>query len=112
MDAITDIKDIHIITEEIERFRLLVHQKYDVKKIILYGSYAKGHPSKDSDIDIGVVIDAPIEADKIDITATLFHFSRQIDTAMEPFCILWNEYKNCEKGTILSEIITTGIEIV
>jgi len=111
MDAITYIKDIRVITEELAKFYDLIKHMYSVKKMILYGSYAKGCATKDSDIDVGVVIDAPKEADKIEITAALFHFSRQIDAAIEPFCILWSEYKNCEKGSILSEIIKTGIDV-
>lgn len=104
--------DMEIIKNEITSFYNLIKEVYPVKKVILYGSYAKGLATKNSDIDVGVVINLPRNANKVEITADLFHIVRKIDVNIEPFCILWSEYKNCERGSILSEIIKTGVEIV
>ena len=90
----------------------MIKDAYPVKKMILYGSYAKGSATKDSDIDVGVIIDLPDSVNKVEITANLFHIARKIDTHIEPLCILWSEYKNFERGSILSEIVKTGIEVV
>lgn len=100
------------IQKEIASFYNLIKGAYPVKKIILYGSYAKGVATKDSDIDIGVIIDLPDDVNKVKITSNLFHLARRIDTHIEPLCILWSEYKNHERGSILAEIIKTGIEVV
>ena len=100
------------IKEKVNAFYLLIRDKYKVKGILIYGSYAKGTIRKDSDIDVGVIIDAPTHDERIDITASLFHESRKIDTSIEPKCIFWDEYKKHDKASILGEIIRTGIKIV
>jgi predicted nucleotidyltransferase len=48
------------VTEEIlaEIVRRIVTQ-YDPERIILFGSYAYGHPGEDSDVDLLVVLDSP-----------------------------------------------------
>lgn len=101
-----------VIAKEIKSFYHLVKTAYPVKKVILYGSYAKGTATKDSDIDVGVVIDLPEHVNKVTVTANLFHMARKVDVHIEPLCILWSEYKNRERGSILSEIIKTGVEVV
>ncbi|MBU1752926.1 nucleotidyltransferase domain-containing protein [bacterium] len=100
-----------IIKEKILRFYEIIKRLYPVKKIILYGSYAKDTTTKESDIDVGVVIDLPDDTNTIKITSRLFHYASNIDVSIEPLCILWSEYQNCEKGSILSEIIKTGVVI-
>lgn len=107
-----DMIEKDIIKKELSGFYNLIKETYPVKKIILYGSYAKGVATKDSDIDVGVIVDLPDSVDKVEITSHLFHIARRIDTHIEPFCILWSEYKNHERGSILAEIIKTGIEVI
>jgi len=101
-----------ILESKIRKFYEIIRLLYPIKKMLLYGSYAQGNPRKDSDIDILVVVDLPNEADTIAITSRLFHYASEVDTAIEPFCISWEEYKKCEKGSILSEIKRTGISII
>ncbi len=37
------------------RYAELLESRFDVSRIILFGSYSKGNPREDSDIDIAVV---------------------------------------------------------
>ncbi|MBN1901829.1 nucleotidyltransferase domain-containing protein [Candidatus Sumerlaeota bacterium] len=85
---------------------------YPVKKVILYGSYAKGSATEDSDIDVGVVIDIENHLQRMDITSDMFHHAHEIDNRIEPKCIFLDEYVNREKASILSEIVQNGKEIV
>ena len=101
-----------LVKEKVIRLYKRILPLYPVKKVILFGSYAKGCHRKDSDIDVGVVIDLPNDADTIKITSRLIHYASEIDTSLEPLFISWSEYKQSEKGSILSEIIKTGIEII
>lgn len=101
-----------VVKKEISSFYNLIKGIYPVKKIILYGSYAKGAATKDSDIDVGIIVDLPDSVNKVDITSELFRIARKVDTHIEPLCILWSEYKNHERGSILSEIVRTGVEII
>ena len=77
--------------------------KFSGKKIILYGSYAKGSASKHSDIDVAVVLDSN-EEDLLTSEAKLFKLRRDIDVRIEP--VLLDE-KN-DKSGFLEEITKTG----
>jgi predicted nucleotidyltransferase len=79
--------------------------------MLLYGSYAKGTATEDSDIDVAVVVDQTDHSKRVEITARLFHAAFDIDAAIEPKCIFWDEYQNPDKASILSEIIINSIEI-
>jgi len=48
--------DKETVIERVKQYSDLVRQNFRVKKIILYGSYAKGSAKKDSDIDVAVVL--------------------------------------------------------
>lgn len=100
-----------LIREKVLKFYELVKSVYPVKKVILYGSYAKGENKLDSDIDIAVIVDISDHLKRIEITANLFHYASKVDNNIEPKCIFWDEYKNYEKASILADIIKTGIEI-
>lgn len=97
---------------KILKFYELIQEKYPVKGIFLFGSYAKGNPRKDSDIDVGVIIDSKNHNERINITAKLSHEASKIDFAIEPKCIFWDEYKKHDKASILAEIIRTGVRII
>ena len=81
---------------------------FPVKKVLLYGSYAKGTFSDDSDIDIAVVIDENDYSKKIEITSKLFKIASDIDVFIEPKCVFWKDYLNFEPASILGEIIRTS----
>lgn len=101
-----------VIKNKALQFYKLIKDDFPVKKIILYGSFARGDATKDSDIDIGVVVDLPDHLKRIEITSKLFHYARKIDNNIEPKCIFYDEYLNHEEASILAEIIRTGIEII
>jgi predicted nucleotidyltransferase len=48
----------------IRRYAQAITQKFDVEKVILFGSYAYGSPTADSDVDILVVMPASNEISK------------------------------------------------
>jgi predicted nucleotidyltransferase len=100
-----------IIREKVLRFYQAARQLFPIKKMLLYGSHAKGTATEDSDIDVAVVVDDTDHSRRIEITARLFHAAFDIDAAIEPKCIFWDEYVNPDKASILSEIIDKSIEI-
>ena len=104
-------KDLNSVKIELGEFYKKICTLYPVRKMLLYGSYAKGCAHADSDIDVAVVVDLPDDADKISVTANLLHQARSINVDIEPFCVLLNEYKHHEPASILSEIIKTAIEL-
>ncbi len=54
-----------------------------VSMVVLYGSYARGAPGKDSDIDIAVVVDK-FRGDYLKASADLFNLVRGINKRIEP----------------------------
>lgn len=100
-----------VIREKLLRFYQSARQLFPVRKMLLYGSHAKGLATEDSDIDVAVVVDETDHSKRIEITAKLFHAAYNIDAAIEPKCIFWDEYINHDEASILSEIINKSIEI-
>lgn len=89
--------------EIVKDYAEAVRQNFTVRKIILYGSHAKGLARKDSDIDVAVVLDS-IEDDSLSAGALLFKLSRNIDLRIEPVLV---EQGNDVSG-FLDEITKTG----
>jgi uncharacterized protein len=87
----------------VKQFADVVRQNYQVKKIILYGSYARGSAGKHSDIDVAVVLNNNKE-DILTSEAKLFKLRRDIDARIEP--VLLDEQN--DKSGFLEEITRTG----
>ncbi len=100
-----------IIRDKVRRFGDKARLVYPVEKMLLYGSYAKGDQRPDSDIDVAVVVDLQDHLARIDITSQLMHLAGQVDPAIEPKCVFIDEYKSCDRASILFEILRTAIEI-
>jgi len=88
------------------RYLLLVKNYFDVEKMYIYGSYAKGNYKQDSDIDIAVVIKST-DKDFFSTNPILWKLRREVDDRIEPILI---ERENDQSG-FLSEIKSEGIEI-
>ena len=46
-----------VIREKILRFHESASRQFPIRKVLLYGSYAKGRATPQSDIDVAVVVD-------------------------------------------------------
>jgi predicted nucleotidyltransferase len=87
----------------VKQYADLVRQNFDVRKIILYGSYSRDAARRDSDIDVAVVLDS-VEEDFLTCEARLFRLRREIDARIEPVLL---EESN-DKSGFLEEILKTG----
>jgi predicted nucleotidyltransferase len=101
-----------IIKQKVLAFYHSVKTVFPIKKVLLFGSWAKGNPKQESDIDVAVVVDERNHLKRINIGSTLFHYASMVDSRIEPKCIFYDEYRHPEPASILSEILATGIEIV
>jgi len=72
----------------------------------LFGSYAKGNPHKDSDIDIALVV-KKWKGNYFDVMPLLWKIRRDIDLRIEPHVIVPQE----DYAGFLDEIQKTGILI-
>jgi len=99
--------DIEILNS-IEKYIEEVSKYYKIDAIILFGSYAKGTNTNDSDIDVAIVSSNII--DKCDDLVRLMKLRRSIDLRIEPHPIRTEEFKQNETPFI-DEIIRTGVEL-
>jgi len=106
MASITDRARVKKITRE---YGKLVKEKLDIKHIYLYGSYAKGNYSHDSDIDIAVVGD-DFSGDPIEDILILMKIRRKIDNRIEPRPFKTSDFNL--SNPLAREIINTGIKVI
>jgi predicted nucleotidyltransferase len=91
------------VVEKVRRYAEAVRTDFDVKKIILFGSYAKGIEHEDSDIDVAVVMDTAPE-DWLRSAAELYRRAGDIDHNIEPHMLT-----EPDNGSgFLEEIESTG----
>jgi uncharacterized protein len=84
-----------------------VRDKYNLVRVILFGSFAKGNYTEDSDIDIAVVLK---DFDNLlDMQLELMRLRRKIDSRIEPHPFRENEFNL--SNPLVSEIIRFGEEI-
>lgn len=91
---------------KLKKYKKLLSQKMDFEELILFGSYANGNPSEDSDVDVAVVVDK-LEGDYFLTRPLLWKIRREVDDRIEPFVF---EKKHDESG-FLEEVMRTGIVI-
>jgi predicted nucleotidyltransferase len=88
------------------RFAGLARQQFDISRVFLFGSYAKGNAHEYSDIDVALVVKS-MDRGFFEVEPVLWKLRRQVDPLIEPVLI---EEDNDPAG-FLEEITKTGIEI-
>lgn len=91
------------VIERVSAFADAVREHFEVQKIILFGSQARGTAHQDSDIDVAVVF-RNIEEDYLELASRLFQLRRKIDSRIEP--AIFEE--NHDPSGFLEEINRTG----
>jgi predicted nucleotidyltransferase len=77
-----------------------------INKAYIFGSYAKGSPNKDSDIDIALVVDKWVGNYEESIVP-IWRLRKSVDFRIEPHVIVPDE----DYADFLPEIQRNGIEI-
>jgi len=99
----TDVRDI---------IRCYVDKpKRDIKvqRVILYGSYARGKPREESDIDIAVISDDFAKTSWVQRQELLGVRMLGCDTHLAPIGYTFQEYVHPQENPFLEEIIRTGV---
>lgn len=94
---------------EPEEKEILVKQEFNVDSIYLYGSYAKGTNSVDSDIDIAVIGDE-FTGDPVEDTLKLMRIRRKVDIRIEPHPFKISDFE--EANSYIQEILNIWIKIL
>jgi predicted nucleotidyltransferase len=91
------------VVEKIKQYQALISQHLAIKKLILYGSYARGNWTSTSDIDLAVVVDK-IPGDFLQQASLLYRLRRQVDDRIEPLLI----EDGTDKSGFLENITRSG----
>ena len=76
------------------------------KAIILYGSHVKGTATKDSDIDIAVIVDS-MDADYLTAVSRLWSLTRYVNDEIEPVLMIDGD----DQSGFLHTVRSTGIAV-
>ena len=94
------------VIEKVKRYRLLLSRHFDLDKVILFGSYAKGKPTVDSDIDVAIVVKY-LSEDYFSYAPLIWKIRRDVDDRIEPLIF----EKGQDPSGFLDDILKSGIEI-
>lgn len=78
-------------------------------RVYLYGSYAKGNYTKDSDIDLAVFLDKD-DTDGFEDDVILMKLRRKVDLSIEPHAFAKTDFD--QSNPYIREIISTGERII
>jgi predicted nucleotidyltransferase len=97
------------INEIALRYACLLKEHIGLHSLYVYGSYASGKFTADSDIDIAVVADG-FSGDLVEDIFKLMKIRRNVDNRIEPHPFSIEEFN--EDDPMAKEVIRTGIRIV
>jgi len=99
-------KQVEVIVRDY--LKAIMAKNIRVERAILFGSYARGQATKDSDIDIAV-ISPDLGKDYIEEAVLLKEISEEIDLDISPRPYSLEEYQKASRGQFLhDEIIRKG----
>lgn len=98
------------VTILINQYVAIIRKNYEnIESIYLFGSYAKGKSTDDSDIDLAFVFRDMNDTEQFDIQVQLMLLASTIDTRIEPYPISYEDFHS--ENPFTTEIKRTGIEI-
>ncbi len=88
----------------------LIREKYsNLENAYLFGSFAKGQQSKESDIDLALIFKDLESSERFNIQVQLMLLATQIDSRIEPHPISSTDFYS--NNPFVTEIQNTGIKI-
>jgi predicted nucleotidyltransferase len=99
-------KNKESVIEIAQQYAKLIRDYVNPEKIILYGSYATGNQTEDSDIDIAVIMKS-IPDDYLAALKLLNRLTRNIDKRIEPIILDEND----DISGFLSTIYLSGFTL-
>ncbi len=93
-----------------EFINALKREGINIDRVILFGSYAKGHVRPESDIDIAI-ISKDFGKDRVEEGMTLFRIAGKIDPRLEPIPFSAKAFENDTWDPLVYEIRQKGVEL-
>ncbi|WP_373496324.1 nucleotidyltransferase domain-containing protein [Aquiflexum sp.] len=94
----------------ITKYLKLIKKKFPgIESAYLFGSYAKGKSTEDSDIDLAVIFSELEGSKRFDVQVQLMFLASKFDTRIEPHPISKEDFDSGDPFVV--EIKKTGIEL-
>lgn len=95
------------IRDKLNTYIEKVRKHFQLKMVVLYGSFAKGEATENSDIDIAVFVDKDIDSrNHLDDSAIL---NKLVDSRIEPLLYYSKELESVKQASFMAEILNNGI---
>lgn len=102
-------KNLQIVKRKIKRYLdILKLKNIKVVDTYLFGSYAKGNATEDSDIDIAIITNDFL-GDEFEFQLLLMKYARDVDIDIEPHPYLEKDF--IHDNPTVKEILSTGTKI-
>ena len=97
--------------EELKDFKYRLSKRLPIDRMILFGSYAKGKPHKDSDVDL-IIVSPKFRGMEFRYRPIGFYKHWNLDAPFDFLCYTPEEFNKLKKQiTIVKEAVNEGIEI-
>jgi len=98
------------ISSAITKYLNLIKEKFsNIEGVYLFGSYAKGKPTDDSDIDLALIFTKLDDSIRFNTQVQLMLLASQIDSRIEPHPISHDDFQSGNPFVV--EIKKTGVEV-
>ena len=96
----------HEVLRLVREYKRVISPRFNGKvKVILFGSYSKGNPNPDSDIDVAVIV--PTYGDrKLEISKALWRDTREVSFLIEPVLMAEDRW-----SPLYDDVMLTGIAV-
>lgn len=106
-DTIQGVLPKEFALELVRRYKAVIAPIFDpAMKVMLFGSYAKGHPHEWSDIDVAVIVPKVDKEKWMDTAISLNRATDTISCYIEPILL-----ENGEDSPIYREVMRTGVAV-
>ena len=106
-DTIQGVLPKEFALELVRRYKAAIAPIFDpAMKVMLFGSYAKGHPHEWSDIDVAVIVPKVDKEKWMDTALSLNRATDTISCYIEPILL-----ENGEDSPIYREVMRTGVAV-
>ncbi|MCD6334550.1 MAG: nucleotidyltransferase domain-containing protein [Candidatus Latescibacteria bacterium] len=88
-----------------------LEKNFAIRRVVLFGSYARGDHRADSDIDLAIFSDSFRDKKFVDIVSFLLSKSRRYKVDLEPLGFSYEEYLDSAGNDCMQQIKNEGIAI-
>ena len=99
------------VVSELKDLLLKLRKTHDIREAYLFGSYAKNNPSKNSDVDVALVLGNFSNGSPMDERFEIFHEVQQHNSLFEVVCLTEKEFQEAEM-LLVRHIKQEGIRIL